>query len=172
MSNGRAQGCFFLKKRSPGIYSINAFHLRYYGQGCLSHPISKNLDRRAQFTTPLNEMLWERDANAFFIPCAVTAFLKRRAHKNTKLGTWNTKKIQSSSRLWKQMSQKYETRTCGKVALRYCRTLPRFDQDRTNAVRLLANIFVAQKNSFHAKLTSLCVVHVALLQKLNVQPFS
>ena len=117
-------------------------------------------------------MLWERDANAFFIPCAVTAFLKRCAHKNTKLGTWNTKKIQSSSRLWKQMSQKYETRTCGKVALRYCRTLPRFDQDRTSAVRLLANSFVAQKNSFHTKLTSLCVVHVALLQKLNEQPLS
>ena len=37
--------------------------------------------------TPLGEMRWERDANAFFIQCAFTAFLRRRAHKITKLGT-------------------------------------------------------------------------------------
>ena len=40
------------------------------------------------------------------------------------------------------------------------------------ACNMYANIFVAQKNSFHTKLTSRCVVHVALLQKLNVQPLS
>ena len=108
----------------------------------------------------------------FLHPVCCYGFSKAARPQKHQAGHLEYKEIQSSSRLWKQMSQKYETRTCGKVALRYCRTLPRFDQDRTNAVRLLANIFVAQKNSFHAKLTSLCVVHVALLQKLNVQPLS
>ena len=150
-------------------HSGNTFHLRYYGQGCLSHPISKNLDRRAQFTTPLNEMNWERDANAFFIPCVFTAFLRRRAHKITKLGTWSTtKKIQSSSRFWKQISQKYKPRKCRKLALRYCRTLPQSDQDQTNDVRLLATcmlIFLRAEKQFpHKTHFTLCCACCSLAE--------
>ena len=42
----------------------------------------------------------------------------------------------------------------------------------TLACNMYATTLAAQEHSFHTKLTSRCVVHVALLQKLNVQPLS
>ena len=96
------------------------------------------------------------------------SFSKAARPQKHQAGHLEYKEIRSSSRLWKQMSHKYETRLCKKVALRYCRTLPRSDQDQTKAVRLLATcmlIFLSRRKQLpHKTHFTLCCACCSLAE--------